>query len=83
MPLNASFAAGWAPHAQGLLRIVAAYLFLLHGSAKLLQVPHVAYFDNLQLVSLIGLAGLLEVVVRGDHSRERAPRICVEAEPFL
>jgi putative oxidoreductase len=62
MPLNASFAAGWAPHAQGLLRIVAAYLFLLHGSAKLLQVPHVAYFDNLQLVSLIGLAGVLELV---------------------
>jgi len=52
----------WVPRAQGLLRIVVAYLFLLHGSAKLFKVPHVAMFDNLQLMSLIGLAGVIEVV---------------------
>jgi putative oxidoreductase len=52
----------WVPRAQGLLRIVAAYLFLLHGSAKLLKVPHVAMFDNLQLLSLFGVAGILELV---------------------
>jgi putative oxidoreductase len=52
----------WAPRAQGLLRIVAAYLFLLHASAKLFHFPHVAYFDNLQLFSLIGFAGILELV---------------------
>ena len=52
----------WAPRAQGLLRIVAAYLFLLHGSAKLLHIPPMAQFDELQLFSLIGLAGLLELV---------------------
>ena len=52
----------WAPRAQALLRIVAAYLFLLHGTAKLFKVPHVAMFDNLQLMSLIGLAGVLELV---------------------
>jgi putative oxidoreductase len=52
----------WAPRAQALLRIVAAYLFLQHGTAKLLHVPHVAMFDQLPLVSLIGLAGVLELV---------------------
>ena len=52
----------WVPRAQALLRIVAGYMFLLHGSAKLLHTPHVAMFDNLQLVSLVGLAGVLELV---------------------
>jgi putative oxidoreductase len=52
----------WAPRAQGLLRIVTAYLFLLHGTAKLFHVPHLAYFDDLQIFSLVGLAGVLEVV---------------------
>jgi len=52
----------WVPRAQGLLRIVAAFLFLEHGTAKLFKVPHVAIFDNLQIVSLVGAAGILEVV---------------------
>jgi len=52
----------WAPRAQGLLRIVVAFLFLQHGTAKLFHVPHVAMFDNLQWMSLIGVAGTLEVV---------------------
>jgi putative oxidoreductase len=52
----------WVPRAQGLLRIVVAFLFLQHGTAKLFQVPHVAMFDNLQLMSLFGVAGIIEVV---------------------
>jgi putative oxidoreductase len=52
----------WIPEAQGLLRIVAAYLFIQHGTAKLLHVPHVAMFDQVQLMSLTGLAGLIEIV---------------------
>jgi putative oxidoreductase len=52
----------WAPRALAALRIVAGYLFLQHGSAKLLGVPHVAMFDHLTLFSLIGLAGALELV---------------------
>ncbi|MBV6305729.1 DoxX family protein [Candidimonas humi] len=52
----------WAARAQALLRIVAGYIFLLHGCSKLFHVPHVAYFDNLQLFSLMGLAGVIEVV---------------------
>jgi putative oxidoreductase len=52
----------WSPRAQALLRIVSGYLFLLHGTAKLFKMPHVPMFDNLQLMSLMGLAGVLEVV---------------------
>lgn len=52
----------YQPQALAVLRIVTAYLFLLHGSAKLLGAPHVAMFDNLQLMSLTGLAGVLELV---------------------
>lgn len=56
-----SFQATWAPRALGALRIVAGYLFIAHGTAKLLGAPHVAMFDGLRLFSLMGLAGVLEV----------------------
>lgn len=56
------FQATWAPRALGALRIVAGYLFIAHGTAKLVGAPHVAMFDGLQLFSLMGLAGVLEVV---------------------
>ena len=49
------------PYALAALRIVAGYTFLLHGSAKLFGVPHVAMFDGLQVMSLMGLAGILEI----------------------
>jgi putative oxidoreductase len=62
MALDSATLAAWTPRAQALLRIVTAYLFLLHGSAKLLHVPHVAMFDNLQLMSMAGIAGVLELV---------------------
>ncbi|HSW21949.1 MAG TPA: DoxX family protein [Burkholderiaceae bacterium] len=52
----------WVPRAQGLLRIVTAFLFLEHGTAKLFKVPHVAMFDNMSMMSLMGVAGVLEVV---------------------
>jgi putative oxidoreductase len=60
--MNDSTLAAWTPRALALLRIVAGYLFLQHGSAKLLGFPHVAMFDSVTLVSLIGLAGVLELV---------------------
>ena len=52
----------WTPSILGVLRIIIGFLFLQHGTAKLLGMPHVAMFDNLQLFSLIGLAGVLELV---------------------
>jgi putative oxidoreductase len=52
----------WTPRILGIMRIVIGFLFLQHGAAKLLGVPHIAMFDGVQLVSLIGLAGILELV---------------------
>jgi putative oxidoreductase len=52
----------WVPRALALLRIVAGYLVLQHGTAKLLGYPHVAMFDNLQIMSLFGAAGIIELV---------------------
>jgi putative oxidoreductase len=52
----------WAPRLLSVLRIVTAFMFLQHGTAKLFGFPHVAFFDGLNLFSLIGFAGVLEVV---------------------
>ena len=60
--MRSFFMSSWTSQLLAVLRIVTAYLFLLHGSAKLLHVPHMAMFDNLQLFSLYGFAGALELV---------------------
>jgi putative oxidoreductase len=62
MRFDPAFSITWTPRALAVLRIVTAYLFITHGTAKLLGVPHVASFDKLQVFSLIGLAGVLELV---------------------
>lgn len=62
MALHASFFESWAPRAQAALRMVAGFLFLQHGTAKLLHVPHVTDFDQLAPLSLVGFAGMLEIV---------------------
>ena len=51
----------YTPHALAALRIVTAYLFIQHGTAKFFGFPHQEMFDGLQLFSLIGFAGVLEV----------------------
>lgn len=56
-----SFFRIWSPRILSVLRIVAALLFIAHGTAKLFHVPHVGMFDHLQLMSLLGLQGVLEV----------------------
>jgi putative oxidoreductase len=48
--------------ALSILRIVSGFLLLQHGMAKLFGFPHDAMFDNLQLFSLFGVAGVLELV---------------------
>ena len=53
----------WRPRLLALLRIVTAYLFLQHGTAKLLGIPAVEMFKSgVPLFSLLGLAGVLELV---------------------
>jgi len=51
----------YTPYALAALRIVTAYLFIQHGTAKLFGIPHQSMFDNLQIFSILGVAGLLEV----------------------
>ena len=52
----------WAPRLLSVLRITAAFTFLQHGSAKLLGFPQVEMFANLQIASIYGVAGILELV---------------------
>jgi putative oxidoreductase len=57
---NQGFFEMWSPRILSVLRIVTALLFMAHGTAKLFQMPHQPIFDNLQLMSLLGLQGVLE-----------------------
>jgi putative oxidoreductase len=62
MTIDNTFLGTWRPRALSVLRIVTAYLLIPHGTAKLFGAPHQAAFDGLQWISLMGLAGFLEVV---------------------
>ena len=48
--------------ALAVLRIVSAFLLIQHATAKFFGFPHIAYFDNLQVLSLVGVAGIIELV---------------------
>lgn len=54
-----SFLDSSSPHVLSVLRIVTALLFMAHGTAKLLHYP--VSMGNVELFSLEGLAGTLEV----------------------
>jgi putative oxidoreductase len=62
MALDQRFFDNWHPRVLAALRLVTAFLYLQHGTAKLFHVPHVAQFDSLRALSLIGFAGMLETV---------------------
>jgi putative oxidoreductase len=62
MDAREGFPRNWSPQLLSVLRIVAALLFLTHGTAKLFHAPHQANFDSLQLMSLMGAQGLIEVI---------------------
>jgi putative oxidoreductase len=59
--LNDALFARWTPRLLGLLRIVAGYLFITHGTAKILGIPYVRMFEEVPLLSLLGAAGLIEL----------------------
>jgi putative oxidoreductase len=61
MKFNSSFLNPWQPRVLALLRIVTGYLFLLHGSAKLFQMPHIASMDGVQLMSMYGATAVIEL----------------------
>ncbi len=51
----------WSPRVLSVLRIASALLFMQHGTMKLLDYPPSGQFADLQLVSIVGLAGILEL----------------------
>lgn len=55
--------ANWQGPTHAALRIMTGLLFLAHGTTKFFQFPLTDYFkDGVQLFSLMGLAGALEIV---------------------
>lgn len=59
---NTQFCDKWTPYVLGLLRIITGFLFLQLGTSKLFGMPYNEMFDGLQLMSLMGVAGILELV---------------------
>ncbi|MFH3479377.1 DoxX family protein [Xanthobacter variabilis] len=60
--LSNDFFDAWRPRILSVLRIMAALMFLAHGTAKLFGFPQVPMFANLQILSLFGVAGIIELV---------------------
>jgi putative oxidoreductase len=52
----------WAPHVLSVLRIYAGLILLAHGTAKILGFPAVPVFANVQINSLTGASGVIELV---------------------
>jgi putative oxidoreductase len=56
-------ATAWAPRILSVLRIMTGLLFIEHGTMKFFNFPpHEMFASGVELFSLIGLAGLLELV---------------------
>lgn len=73
----------WAPRVLSILRIITGLLFLQYGFAKLLKWPAVPMFEKVQLFSLYGAAGTLELIggillVLGLFTRPVAFIVCGE-----
>ena len=60
--MNSFKPADLQPTVLGIMRIAVAYMFTLHGTAKIFGIPHSPAFDGLQIMSLYGVAGILEIV---------------------
>lgn len=57
-----SICASWSPRLLSVLRIMSGLLFLQHGTAKYLGIPSMPMFANVQVTSLSGVAGVIELV---------------------
>ncbi len=60
MTLSSPVPAAWAPRLRSVLRIVAAFLFVAHGTQKLFGFPAAGPNAPVPLISLLGVAGTLE-----------------------
>src|SRR5712664_4331379 len=54
--------ARWAPYLQSVLRIVVAFLFVAHGTQKFMGFPSAEASAGVPLVSLRGVASVIEMV---------------------
>lgn len=61
MSTLASFCAACAPSLLSVTRIIAAFLYIPHGTMKLFSLPAARASGEPELFSLIGFAGILEV----------------------
>lgn len=73
----------WAPRMLSILRIMTGLLFLQYGFAKLLKWPPVPMFEKVQLFSLYGAAGTIELIggillILGLFTRPAAFIVCGE-----
>jgi putative oxidoreductase len=57
--------AKWQPAALSLFRFITGLLLFQYGVAKILKFPAGTMFDKVELFSLIGLAGSIELVLGG------------------
>ena len=60
--LTTAMLAPWSPRLLSILRIVAAVLYLLHGTQKLFGIPPSAKGATVELASRLGAAGVIEIV---------------------
>jgi putative oxidoreductase len=54
--------ARWAPYLLSVLRIVVAFLYIVHGTQKLFGVPSAEPRATVPLLSLLGAAGVIETI---------------------
>jgi putative oxidoreductase len=59
---SGSRVAALQPYALAALRIVAGYMFLLHGTSKILHLPATGAGGHLDLATLHGWSGILELI---------------------
>jgi putative oxidoreductase len=57
--------AKWQPTVLSLLRFMSGLLLMQHGTAKLLGFPSLPMFADLQIASMVGAAGVIELVGGG------------------
>lgn len=55
----------WQPIVLSLLRFMSGLLLMQHGTAKLLGFPSLPMFADLQVASLVGVAGIIELIGGG------------------
>ena len=63
--MNENFLAAYRPQLLSLFRFMTGLLLLQYGVAKILKFPPGTMFDKVELFSLIGLAGALELILGG------------------